>query len=89
MENIDEKIRYGFISQDIKAFLESKGVDVCSLSFISTCEETSYMSLKYEQIIPILHSAIKEVDQENQILKNEIASLKSDIQNIKTLLNII
>jgi archaellum component FlaC len=72
LENADDKYRFGYIAQDVKQYLQNKGLDCCNHTFLSECEENGYLSLQYEQAIPILHNAINELDNKiNTIQPNQ------------------
>lgn len=92
IENDD--LRYGFIAEDFIQYLQNKNIDPLLLSLINQDDEGFY-SMRYQELIGVLWNGVKQLNEENQILKNEnqslkdeIASLKSDIQNIKSHLNI-
>ena len=72
LENVDNKFRFGFIAQDVIQYLNKNGFDCCNSTFVNKCEENEYMSLQYEQTIPILTNAIRELNEKVKLLESKL-----------------
>jgi hypothetical protein len=91
------QIKYGYIAQDVyKAgfenliqFLDHDGLEgnIEDDGFINP--ENKKMVLSYEGIIPILSKNIKNLYEENEVLKNENTELKKTINDILKRLTIL
>ena len=71
-EVTDDRVRYGFSAQEI---LELEGEE----NIIAQDKNPDKLGLTHDYLIPVLVNAVKELDQENQELKAEIAAIKAHI----------
>lgn len=62
-----EKVEYGLIAQDVQKHYPE---------LVKEKRNTEYLSLNYERIIPVLVSAIKQLDEEVTSLKKQLEELK-------------
>lgn len=68
-----QKTEYGFIAQEVNEILKQEGTE--NTGMISVDDEGMY-SLRYNDFIAPMVKAIQELKAENEMLKNEIGSLK-------------
>ncbi|MEM6515886.1 MAG: tail fiber domain-containing protein [Bacteroidota bacterium] len=94
--NLSEKKQHGFIAQELTEVYPELTLDITKPVFNKEGERISYFSFKavnYEGLIPILTSAIKELNGELLQLKEELALLKrggssEDVSSNSTLENV-
>jgi len=74
-EVTDERVRYGFSAQEV-AELEGDETIIASKSNIDKWGVT------HEYLLPVLVNAIKELDVENQELKERLSSLEEKVNSL-------
>jgi len=74
-EVTDERVRYGFSAQEV-AELEGDETIIASKSNIDKWGVT------HEHLLPVLVNAIKELDVENQELKERLSSLEEKVNSL-------
>jgi len=72
-EITDETVRYGFSAQEV---MELEGDEPVITNFMNGEEK---LGLTHDYLLPVLVNAIKELDQENTLLKAEIAAIKAHV----------
>lgn len=70
------KEQYGVIAQDVEAVFPEMVKD--KAIFINAGDETVYKTVDYNQLVPVMIEAIKELKAEIETLKQEVESLKQD-----------
>lgn len=75
-KKFSEEKRMGFIAQEVQEV------------FPNLVKETKegYLSVNYTAVIPVLTEAVKELDAENQSLREEVETLKSRMEEIEALM---
>ena len=66
--NFNEGLQYGFIAQELKKVMPE----------LVTEDQEGYLAVNYTMLIPVLSEAIKAQQQEIDLLKQELASLKGN-----------
>ena len=91
--NLPKGNQFGLIAQDVqKIFPELVAQQVKPAMFDSktkqqVSEEVKYLGVNYTGFIPIIISAMQELQKENASLKNENEQLKNDVAQIKAMLS--
>lgn len=70
------KEQYGVIAQDVEAVFPEMVKD--KAIFINAGDKTVYKTVDYNQLVPVMIEAIKELKAEIETLKLEVESLKQD-----------
>jgi hypothetical protein len=70
------KEQYGVIAQDVESVFPEMVKD--KAIFINAGDETVYKTVDYNQLVPVMIEAIKELKAEIEILKQEVENLKQD-----------
>lgn len=70
-----ERVQYGVIAQEVQAIFPEMISE--NAVFRNLGDETVYKTVKYNELIPVLIEAVKELKNEVDALKNEIEELKS------------
>ncbi|MFM7467183.1 MAG: tail fiber domain-containing protein, partial [Crocinitomicaceae bacterium] len=74
--NFKSKEQYGVIAQEIEAVFPEMVQE--KALFINSGDETKYKTVDYNQLVPVLLEAIKELNSKVTTLENEIEILKSE-----------
>ena len=74
--NFKSKEQYGVIAQEIEAVFPEMVQE--KALFINSGDETKYKTVDYNQLVPVLLEAIKELNSKVNSLEKEIETLKSD-----------
>jgi hypothetical protein len=73
------RFHHGLIAQDVKALLESKGIDFGGLQDHSICGGQDVMSIGYDELIAPLIKAVQELSSELNSVKSELSLLKHTV----------
>lgn len=70
------KEQYGVIAQEIEAVFPEMVSE--KAIFMNSGDETLYKTVDYNQLVPVLLEAIKELNNKVNALEKEVETLKSD-----------
>jgi hypothetical protein len=73
------RFHHGLIAQEVKAILESKGIDFGGFQDHSVCGGQDVMSIGYDELIAPLIKAVQELSSELNLVKSELYSLKNTV----------
>ena len=70
-----ERVQYGVIAQELEAVFPEMVQE--KKLFINTGDNTSYKTVEYTQLIPVMIEAIKELNAEIEALKKELEEVQA------------
>lgn len=85
IQSSDNKIHYGFVAQDVEATLSNTGVNPNKIGIIGHIQNHGQQEyvLTYTEFIPLLTKKCQELQAETNMLKQEIAQLKTTIESLQ------
>lgn len=85
IQSPDNKIHYGFVAQDVEATLSDAGVNPDEIGIIGHIQNHGKQEyvLTYTEFIPLLTKKCQELQAETNMLKQEIAQLKTTIESLQ------
>lgn len=85
IQSSDNKIHYGFVAQDIEETLSNAGVNPDEIGIIGHIQNHGQQEyvLTYTEFIPLLTKKCQELQAETNMLKQEIAQLKTTLESLQ------
>lgn len=85
IQSSDNKIHYGFVAQDVEETLSNAGVNPDEIGIIGHIQNHGQQEyvLTYTEFIPLLTKKCQELQTETNMLKQEIAQLKTTIESLQ------
>lgn len=78
----ENKLEFGFVAQDVRDNLLSKGVDINTHSLLGR-DEDGYYSLEHEQFIAPIVVSIQELNDKDQDKDRRIKRLEEEVKELK------
>lgn len=85
IQSSDNKIHYGFVAQDVEETLSNAGVNPDEIGIIGHIQNHGQQEyvLTYTEFIPLLTKKCQELQAETNMLKQEIAQLKTTLESLQ------